>query len=44
VHDRSVVAVTLALQGQPTARQLTLQLNDLEGVLEVTADDVDDSG
>jgi putative Mg2+ transporter-C (MgtC) family protein len=44
VHDRSVVAVTLALQGQPTARQLTLELNDLEGVLEVTADDVDDSG
>jgi hypothetical protein len=29
-------------QGQPTARQLTLELNELEGVLEVTADDVDD--
>jgi putative Mg2+ transporter-C (MgtC) family protein len=43
VHDRRVVAVTLALQGQPTARQLTLELNELEGVLEVTADDVDDA-
>jgi putative Mg2+ transporter-C (MgtC) family protein len=40
-HNRPVVAVTLALQGQPTARQLTLELNELDGVLEVTAADLD---
>jgi putative Mg2+ transporter-C (MgtC) family protein len=39
VHGRSVVAVTLEVQGQPTVRQLTLDLNDLDGVLEVSTTD-----
>jgi putative Mg2+ transporter-C (MgtC) family protein len=39
VHGRSVVAVTLEVQGQPTVRQLTLDLNELDGVLEVSTTD-----
>jgi putative Mg2+ transporter-C (MgtC) family protein len=38
-HGRSIVAVTLEVQGQPTVRQLTLGLNDLDGVLEVSTTD-----
>ncbi len=40
VRDRSAVAVTLEVQGQPSVRQLTLDLNDLDGVLEVTTTDL----
>jgi putative Mg2+ transporter-C (MgtC) family protein len=40
VSGRSVVAVTLEVQGQPTVRQLTLGLDDLDGVIEVTANDL----
>jgi putative Mg2+ transporter-C (MgtC) family protein len=39
VGGRSVVAVILEVQGQPTVRQLTLDLNDIEGVLEVATTD-----
>lgn len=37
----SAVAVTLELQGQPTGDPLTVALNELAGVLEVTATDLD---
>jgi putative Mg2+ transporter-C (MgtC) family protein len=35
----SAVAVTLELQGQPTAQRLTVALSELDGVLEVAATD-----
>jgi putative Mg2+ transporter-C (MgtC) family protein len=41
VRGRSVVAVTLEVQGQPTAGQLTLALDQLDGVIEVTATERD---
>jgi putative Mg2+ transporter-C (MgtC) family protein len=41
VRGVSAVAVTLELQGQPTAEPLTAALTDLAGVLEVTATDLD---
>jgi putative Mg2+ transporter-C (MgtC) family protein len=40
IHGRPAVAVTLEVQGQPTAGQLTINLNDLDGVLEVTTTDL----
>jgi putative Mg2+ transporter-C (MgtC) family protein len=40
VRGRPAVAVTLEVQGQPTAEPLMLELNDLDGVLEVTATDL----
>ncbi|MGH2871469.1 MAG: MgtC/SapB family protein [Solirubrobacteraceae bacterium] len=40
IRGRAAVAVTLELQGQPTVGQLTLDLNDLDGVLEVTTTDL----
>lgn len=40
VGGRPAVAVTLEVQGQPTVRRLTLDLNDLDGVLEVTTTDL----
>jgi putative Mg2+ transporter-C (MgtC) family protein len=39
VHGRSLVAVTLEVQGQPTASPLTVGLNELDGVLEVATTD-----
>jgi putative Mg2+ transporter-C (MgtC) family protein len=42
-HDlagRPAVAVTLEVQGQPTAEPLTVGINDLEGVFEVSAVDL----
>jgi putative Mg2+ transporter-C (MgtC) family protein len=41
VRDRAAVAVTLEVFGQPSADQLTADLEGLEGVLEVTALDLD---
>ena len=41
VRGHPAVAVTLELRGQPSIQQLTVDLNDLDGVLEVTASDVD---
>lgn len=41
VSGRSVVAVTLELQGQPTARQLALGLSELDGVIDVSPSDAD---
>jgi putative Mg2+ transporter-C (MgtC) family protein len=38
--ERPKVAVTLEVQGQPTAGQLTLDLAELDGVLEVTTTDL----
>jgi putative Mg2+ transporter-C (MgtC) family protein len=40
VRGRPAVAVTLEVQGQPTAEPLMFELNDLDGVLEVTATDL----
>ena len=40
VMGQPAVAVTLEVQGQPTVRQLTVDLNDMDGVLEVTAVDL----
>jgi putative Mg2+ transporter-C (MgtC) family protein len=40
VRGLPAVAVTLELQGQPTVEQLTLDLNELAGVLEVTSSDL----
>ncbi len=39
-HGRALVAVTLEVVGQPSVRQLTVDLNELDGVLEVTATDL----
>jgi putative Mg2+ transporter-C (MgtC) family protein len=44
VEGRPAVAVTLEVQGQPTVQQLTLDLNDLDGVLEVTTLDLAETG
>jgi len=40
LHGRQAVAVTLEVVGQPTARQLTIDLNELSGVLEVSTVDL----
>lgn len=40
VRGLPAVAVTLQLQGQPTVEQLTLDINDLDAVLEVTSSDL----
>jgi putative Mg2+ transporter-C (MgtC) family protein len=40
VRGRPAVAVTLEVQGQPTAEPLMLELNGVDGVLEVTATDL----
>jgi putative Mg2+ transporter-C (MgtC) family protein len=40
VRGLSAVAVTLEVQGQPTAEPLTIGLNELAGVLEVSATDL----
>lgn len=39
IRGQAAVAVTLEVQGQPTADQLALDLSDLEGVLEVSTVD-----
>jgi hypothetical protein len=39
VDGRQTVAVTLELQGAPSVQQLTVDLNDLDGVLEVETTD-----
>lgn len=44
LDGRAAVAVTLEVQGQPTVQQLTLDLNDLDGVLEVTTLDLAETG
>ena len=44
VHGRQAVAVTMEVRGQPTVKQLTVDLNDLDGVLEVTAADLARNG
>jgi len=44
VEGRPAVAVTLEVQGQPNVQQLTLDLNDLDGVLEVTTLDLAETG
>jgi hypothetical protein len=41
VRGVSAAAVTVELQGQPTAEPLTIALNDLAGVLEVTTTDLE---
>jgi putative Mg2+ transporter-C (MgtC) family protein len=41
IRGVAAVAVTLEVQGQPTAEPLTIALTDLPGVLEVTATDLD---
>jgi putative Mg2+ transporter-C (MgtC) family protein len=41
VGGRAAVAVTLEVHGQPTADPLTVGLHELDGVLEVTATDLD---
>jgi hypothetical protein len=41
VRGASAVSVTLELQGQPTTEPLTLALSDIDGVLEVTASELD---
>jgi putative Mg2+ transporter-C (MgtC) family protein len=43
VHGVSAVAVNLEIQGQPTADPLTAALDDLAGVFEVTANEIDRS-
>ena len=40
VRGLPAVAVTLQLQGQPTVEQITLDINDLDAVLEVTSSDL----
>lgn len=40
VRGRQAVAVTIEVRGQPTVGQLTLDLNELDGVLEVSATDL----
>jgi putative Mg2+ transporter-C (MgtC) family protein len=40
VRGRAAVAVTLEVQGQPTADQLAVELSELDGVLEVTTTDL----
>lgn len=40
VNDRSVVAVTMEVTGQPTTGPLVVGLNDLDGVLSVTTSDL----
>jgi putative Mg2+ transporter-C (MgtC) family protein len=44
LDGRAAVAVTLEVQGQPTVQQLTLDLNDVDGVLEVTTLDLAETG
>jgi putative Mg2+ transporter-C (MgtC) family protein len=44
IEGRPAVLVTLEVQGQPSVRQLTVDLNDLDGVLEVTTLDLAESG
>jgi putative Mg2+ transporter-C (MgtC) family protein len=40
IRGQPAVAVTIEVRGQPTVRQLTLGLNELDGVLEVSATDL----
>lgn len=40
VRGRDAVSVTLEVLGQPSVEQLTLDLTDLDGVLEVTSTDL----
>jgi hypothetical protein len=44
IEGRAAVSVTLEVQGQPSVRQLTVDLNELDGVLEVTTLDLAASG
>lgn len=44
IHGRQTVAVTMEVRGQPTVGQLTLELNDLDGVMEVSAADLARTG
>jgi putative Mg2+ transporter-C (MgtC) family protein len=44
VAGRRAVSVTLEVQGQPGVGQLTLDLNELDGVLEVTTLDLAETG
>jgi putative Mg2+ transporter-C (MgtC) family protein len=44
VEGHAAVAVTLEVQGQPSVQQLTLDLNELDGVLEVTTLDLAETG
>ena len=44
VEGHTAVAVTLEVQGQPSVQQLTLDLNELDGVLEVTTLDLAETG
>jgi putative Mg2+ transporter-C (MgtC) family protein len=44
IEGRAAVSVTLEVQGQPSVRQLTVDLSELDGVLEVTALDLAASG
>jgi putative Mg2+ transporter-C (MgtC) family protein len=44
VRGRPAIAATLDVQGQPTASQLAVALNDLDGVFEVTTTDLAQTG
>jgi putative Mg2+ transporter-C (MgtC) family protein len=44
IRGRPAVAVMMEVRGQPTVRPLTVELNDLEGVLEVSATDLARTG
>jgi putative Mg2+ transporter-C (MgtC) family protein len=44
LDGRAAIAVTLEVQGQPTVQQLTLDLNEVDGVLEVATLDLAETG